>query len=122
MSLKKEINSAIVMHSVWKTRLDKCIDTGVFDTPVNIVGMDNECYFGTWLYGESITPAIRNSEVYKQVKECHAEFHRVAAKVVELSLSGNKTEATKLMAWNGEYSKITTELIKELTSWANSVD
>jgi hypothetical protein len=107
---------------MWKARLERCIETGVFDTPVNIVEMDNECYFGKWLYGEDITPTIRNSEEYKRVKDCHARFHRVAAKVVELSLSGKKTEAANLMSSSGEYTKITTELVKEMMSWADNIE
>ena len=120
MSLKNEIHSAIASHSMWKARLEKCIDAGVFDIPVDIITMDNECYFGKWLYGEAMTPIIRSSEEYKRVKECHAKFHQVAAKIVALSLSGNKTEAANLMSSNGEYTRITTELVRELSSWANN--
>jgi len=122
MSLKKEIRSAIAMHSMWKGRLEKCIKTGVFDTPVNVVEMENECYFGKWLYGENITPAVRSSEQYQKVKDWHAQFHRVAAQVVKLSLAGEKAQAANLMQLNGEYTRVTTELIGEMTAWANSVD
>lgn len=121
MLLKDEIRSAIASHSMWKARLDKCIDTGVFDTPVDVIVMDGECYFGKWLYGETMTPTIRDSEEYKRVKECHAKFHHVAAKVVILSLAGKKREAANLMSSNGEYTIVTAELVKELSSWANTM-
>jgi hypothetical protein len=110
------------MHSMWKSRIEKCIDTGTFDVPVDVIEMDDECYFGKWLYGDDLEPAVRVSAEFKRVKECHAKFHRVAAKVVALSLAGKKQEASDLMAWEGEYTKVTTELIKELTSWAEHVD
>ena len=122
MSIKKEIQSAIAMHSMWKAKLDKCIQTGIFDTPADIVKLDNECYFGKWLYEGNILSAVRNSEEYKRVVDCHARFHRVAAKIVELSLSGNKTKAAELMLSDGEYSKISSELVRELTSWAKTVE
>lgn len=122
MSIKKEIQYAIAMHSVWKSRLDKCIETGIFDTPADVVEMDNKCYFGKWLYGKTIRPAIRDSEEYKKVKECHARFHHAAAKVIKLSLSGNKKEAADLMSSSGEYTIISTELIREMISWANNVE
>ena len=122
MSLKKEINSAIAMHSMWKSRLERCVDTGTFDTPVDIVELDSECYFGKWLYSDDLAPAVRVSAEFKRVKEYHAKFHRVAARVVQLSLAGKKQEAANLMLWDGEYTRATTELIGELTSWAEHVD
>lgn len=118
MALKDEINSAIAMHSIWKARLDRCVETGSFDTPVDVVARDNECYFGKWLYGVTLTPAIRASENYQRVQACHARFHQVAAKVVELSLAGKKRDAANLMALNGEYTQVTSELIRELKAWA----
>ncbi len=121
MSLKNEINSAIAAHSLWKAKLQKALDTGVFDTPPDIIALDNQCDFGKWLHGEALPPTVRNSEEYKRVKDYHAKFHSVAAKVVELSLAGNKIEAAKLMALNGEYTTITTKLVMELQSWADKV-
>lgn len=122
MSLKKEIQSAIAMHSMWKARLDNCIETGEFDTPVHVVEMDNQCYLGKWLYGESIPSAIRQSEAYQTVKESHARFHQVAAKVVELALEGNKEEAYRLMSGNGEYTKATTDLVNKMMVWASNLE
>ena len=122
MALKKEITSAIALHSMWKSRLERCIDTGVFDTSIDIIAADDECYFGKWLYGESITPDVRDSEEYQRVKEYHAQFHQVAARVVGLALLGNKMEAAKLMSSSGEYTKITTKLVGEMISWADNME
>jgi hypothetical protein len=121
MSLKSEINAAIASHSMWKSRLERAIEAGVFDVPADMVAKDTECYFGKWLYGESITAAIRATEEYQRIKEDHAKFHRIAARVVELAISGDKAEAVKLMGPRGEYTTTTTQLVKELEDWASKV-
>jgi hypothetical protein len=121
VSLKKEISSAIASHSMWKAHFDACINTGVFDASLETIEMDNECYFGKWLYGDTITAGIRGSEEYKRVKDHHEKFHHIAAKVVKLAMSGNKAEASKLMASNGEYTKVTTQLVMELKNWADKM-
>lgn len=122
MPIKKEIQTAIAMHSMWKARLDKCIETGEFDTPLHIVEQDDQCHLGKWLYGENIPSAARTSEAYQKVRDSHAKFHQVAAKVVELALAGNKQEAYRLMSSNGEYTKATTDLVSKMMDWANSIE
>ena len=117
MSLKDEINVAIASHSIWKSRLIKAIETGTLDVPQHTIAMDDHCAFGKWLLGNDIPAEIRNSTEYKNVKDLHARFHKVAAKVAELALSGHKVEADKFMAINGEYTTITTQLISDLAAW-----
>lgn len=47
------------------------------------------------------------------MKALHAEFHKSAARVVELALAGKKAEAHDLMApVGGEYTKISSKLNK----------
>lgn len=122
MSLKNEVNSAIATHSIWKSRLERAIDAGVFDSPVETIARDDECNFGKWLlYGQSITQAIRDTEEYKRVADTHAKFHHAAAKVVELAISDDKIGAAKLMASTGEYTLITTKLVRELEAWADKL-
>jgi len=106
---------------MWKSRLLTAIDTGALDIPADTVAMDSQCPFGKWLYGEALSPTVRDSEECRRVTELHAQFHRVAAKVVALALSGKKMEADKLMALNGEYTVITTKLVMEMTAWARKI-
>ncbi|MBI3161162.1 MAG: hypothetical protein HYZ23_01565, partial [Chloroflexi bacterium] len=49
-------------------------------------------------------------------------FHRVAANIIELAISGRKIEAAKLMYHNtSEYSLVSTELVNDLQAWLNKI-
>lgn len=86
----QEIDKAIGAHGMWKGRLKIAIDTGKVDAPVTTIRMDNQCVFGKWLYGTTLTSADKSSSDYQAVKTLHAEFHKVAAMVAELVESGKK--------------------------------
>lgn len=122
MSLKRELQSAITMHSMWKAKLDECTETGIFDMLPDMVEKDNECFFGKWLYGNKISPDIRSSAEYKRVQEIHARFHQVAAEVVRLSLSGERNKAQEIMSPTGQYTLVTNELVNQLFAWAEKLD
>jgi len=118
MPLKDEISYAIASHSIWKTKLRNAIETGMLEIPLDTLKRDDECVFGKWLIGETITPAIRNSERYNRVKELHAKFHIATAQVAELVIDGDKTGAQNMMDdVNGEYTVITSKLVMELSAW-----
>lgn len=117
MGLKEEIDKAIGAHGMWKARLRSSIDTGKTEVPVATIMMDNQCEFGKWLHGTTITSAEKVSADYKQVKDLHTTFHTLAAKVAELATTGKKTEAEKMMAQGGEYAKTTSALTAAMMGW-----
>ncbi|MDI6743656.1 MAG: CZB domain-containing protein, partial [Smithella sp.] len=106
----EELDKAIGAHGMWKTRLKMAIEAGKTDTPVETIRQDNQCVFGKWLYGNTLTSVEKASQHYKTVKELHAEFHKTAARVAELALSGKKAEAETMMALSGEYAAISGKL------------
>ncbi len=118
--MKEAIKKAIAAHGMWKTRLRNAMDTGRLETPVASIRVDNQCDFGKWLYGTSINPQLKLSEHYKKVKELHASFHQLAAKVAELILSGKKGEAEKMMDMQGEYTTASEKLTKNMMDWHRS--
>ncbi len=113
----QEIDKAIGAHGMWKTRLKMAIDTGKVDTPVETIRMDNQCVFGKWLYGTTLSSADKSSSDYKNIKTLHAEFHKTAASVAELVLSGKKTEAEKLMSFSGAFTLASTNLTAAMMEW-----
>ena len=117
MSIQEEIKSAVAAHGMWKARLRNAIDKGVLEIPVATIKVDNQCAFGKWLYGASITPNIRGTKEYQAVKEAHAEFHLAAAKVAELAQVGNKAEANAHMEMGGEFAKISVKLTRAMMDW-----
>lgn len=121
MAHKDEITKAIAAHGMWKTRLTQAIESGKMDTPVDTVRMDDQCAFGKWLYGVSLDLQGTTSAQYEEVKKLHAQFHRVAAQVVELALSGKKHEALQLMSLDGEFTKISSKLTAAMSIWLKKV-
>lgn len=113
----EELDKAIGAHGMWKARLKSAIDSGKIDTPIELIRIDNQCAFGKWFYGSTISDIDKSSIHYKTIKELHAEFHRVAARVAELAISGKKAEAAKMMAYGGEYSSISSNLTQAMIAW-----
>ncbi len=120
MSLKDEINKAIGAHGMWKVRLKNAVATGKTEVPIPKIKVDNQCDFGKWLYGTTITFADKNSDHYKKVKELHAKFHEIAGKAAELATSGKKEEAEKMINTGGEYAKASAALSAAMMAWLDS--
>lgn len=104
-------------HDYWKAYLKNAVETGQIDTPVETIRSDDQCVFGKWLNGSMLTPMEKSSHYYKTVKELHAEFHKTAARVVELVLAGKKSDAAKMLSLGGEYAKISAELTLAMMKW-----
>jgi hypothetical protein len=110
----EEIDQAIAAHGYWKAYLLNAIKTGQIDIPVEMVRSDNQCIFGRWL---ATCPLEDISHHFIAVKERHEEFHKTAARVVELVLAGKKDDAEKMMSPDGEYARISTELTLAMMAW-----
>lgn len=117
----EEIEKAIAAHGKWKADLRQTLQTGKIDKPVETIRMDKQCFFGKWLDGSSLTPEEKESRHYKTVKEHHAEFHKTAARVVELVLAGKKSDAERMMSLGGEYAQISSKLILAMMDWKRSL-
>lgn len=115
MSLVDEINKGIGAHGMWKQRIIDAINTGQSEWTPAVVRQDNQCEFGKWLY--SCSPQDKVSPHYEKVKDFHAQFHKVAAGVLEIALAGKKAEAETAIGINSEYKSISGELTKEMIAW-----
>lgn len=109
--------TATQAHQKWKTRLFQCIceDERTGLDPYTIA-MDNRCDLGKWLHAvngrrPNLSPGTRS--MFSRLMQEHAEFHRVAASTVELSLQGRKDEALKNIQ-GGPYSRISNKVIGTL--------
>ncbi len=113
--LVQEINKAVGAHGVWKLKLRTAISRGSSDTPPSAVRCDNLCEFGKWLHSPTIDPAVRSSGSYQDAKRLHAEFHRCAARVLELALNKQKDEASAVL--EGEFNEHSQKLVRALGKW-----
>jgi len=120
MSFKEEITKAIGAHGMWKARLMSAIDTGKSDASVTDVAKDNACAFGQWLYGSTIDAAAKSSAGFTEVQKLHAEFHKVAAQVLQLALQGKKAEANKMIAHDSAFADVSGRLTSARMRWQKS--
>ncbi len=106
----QQIDAAVNAHSKWITELRIAIEEGssVFDP--DIVRADNHCEFGKWLY-DDFPKSTESQELFDNVREVHAKFHRKAAHILQLAVSGSAEQALKLMDYQGEFMRLSGELI-----------
>ncbi len=117
MSLKDEIKNAVGTHGMWKKKLKSAIVSGKIDVQISTIRADDQCSFGKWLHGPTITEKQKNSNYYQKVRELHAVFHEKASKVAQLAISGNKAAATKMLEVNGEFSEASASLTTAMLAW-----
>lgn len=117
MSLKQEIKKAVGDHGVWKKVLKDAVDTGKIDVQISTIKADDQCSFGRWLYGSTITEKEKNSSHYQTVRELHAAFHEKASKVAQLATSDHKARAMKMLEVNGEFTTASAALTTSMIAW-----
>jgi hypothetical protein len=115
MNIIEALDHAIAAHAKWKYRLMEAIDTGKSPWHVSDVRTDNACEFGKWLIALPLSQRL--SEYAKKVRALHAEFHGLAADVLELALAGRKTEATAAMALHSRFAEVSANLTMAVTAW-----
>lgn len=115
----EQLDKAIAAHAGWKGKLRIAIDTGKSEFDPAKVAMDNQCEFGKWFY--SLTAEDTKDLHYEEVKKHHADFHRAAAKVLDLALAGKKEEAEKEMGLNSEFSSCSSKCTIALMNWKKDV-
>jgi Chemoreceptor zinc-binding domain len=115
MNIAEALDHAIASHAKWKYRLMEAIDTGKSEWHVGDVRGDNGCDFGKWLIALPLSERL--SEHSKKVRLLHAEFHGLAADVLELALAGRKAEATAAMALRSRFAEVSSNLTMAVLAW-----
>ena len=118
MNIVEALDQAIAAHAKWKYRLMEAIDTGKSQCRVSDVRTDNSCDFGKWL--SELPLSERLSENYKKVRTLHAEFHGLAADVLELALAERKDEAAASMALGSRFATVSSNLTMAVMAWKNA--
>jgi hypothetical protein len=117
MSFAHEIAIAVRIHIGWRDKLTALIESGDLDLNAGLVGKDNACEFRRWLYGSSISLRMHCDPHFLKVHRLHREFHACAGAIVQLILEGRKQEAQALMEDDGDYTKISDQLVAAMLSW-----
>ena len=85
--------AAIEAHVRWKVRLEQYIDgTSTEKLDPNIVGMDNQCLLGKWIYGAG-GQKYGSTPLFQEIKEIHTEFHKCSAGIMCQADAGDKEGA-----------------------------
>lgn len=115
MDTTNALELAVVFHAKWKYRLMDAINTGTSQWRVADVRTDTACEFGKWL--GALPLSGRLNENCRKVRALHAEFHQLAANVLELALAGRKEEATAAMALGSRFAEVSSSLTMAVTAW-----
>ncbi len=119
MTDANKINQAIAAHARWKHVLKEAIETKKSDRSLADVKSENHCEFGQWLL--ELPLSDRQSKHWQTVRPLHAEFHQVAAKVLELALAGKREQAEAEMKISGNFTRLSTKLTIAMTNWKRDV-
>lgn len=117
----KEIEMAISAHGAWKTRLRNAITSGKLDAPLEVIKADNQCMFGKWLYGPTLSTSEKLTPTFAEIKALHAEFHLCAAQIAALAATGRKDEALGMLEGSGNYTGVSGRLTMALMRWKQQV-
>jgi hypothetical protein len=118
MEIAEALDRAVAAHAKWKYRLMEAIDTGTSAWRVADVQADDGCDFGKWLAGLRL--GDRLSHHFKQVRSLHAEFHTLAAHVLELAVGGRAAEATAAMAMGSRFAVVSSQLTMAVLAWKDA--
>lgn len=115
MNISDALDKAIAAHAKWKYRLMDAIDSGKSPWRVGDVRTDHACEFGKWLIGLLLSERL--SDHAKKVRTLHAEFHGLAADVLEMALAGRKEEARAAMAFGSRFASVSSDLTATIMEW-----
>jgi methyl-accepting chemotaxis protein len=115
MTTAEALDHAIAAHAEWKHRLQEALDAGKIPWYVGDVRTDTACELGKWLL--ALPLAQRLSGQFEKVRAQHAEFHAVAADVLEMALAGRKDEAAAAVAFGSRFTAVSSNLVMALSAW-----
>lgn len=119
MQRVSDIEKAIDAHAHWVSFIRKAVVERKLGVDLESIRADNRCEFGKWLHGAQWLEDGPVKEAYWAVRELHAEFHKVSARVVELALSGKIFHAYTLLY--GEYLTMSGRLVIAMRVWQSAL-
>lgn len=89
--------AAIEAHVRWKVRLENYIDgTTTEKLDPTIVGMDNQCVLGKWIYGAG-GEKYGTNPLFQEIREIHAAFHKCSAGIMCQADAGDRAGAIEAL-------------------------
>lgn len=110
-----KLEDAIFVHMDWKNKLTKYIKKCDHSLDHKIVGQDNVCELGQWIYSEG-EKQYSSSIIFQQLKSAHSIFHKEAGKIVEKVNKGEKLVEGGLFDSESDYGKASLNTILQITN------
>jgi len=114
--LGETLSSAIAAHGLWKMRFKLGLKDRHALPEIAIVGAEDQCECGRWLMDGTV-PELRGDPAAAEARRLHSEFHRRAARVIELMLEGLEAEAYTQVSPGGEFTRASVALTTHLMRW-----
>ena len=119
MITKKLIKNNLNAHLLWKMRFEFAISGQVpIHTPSSVLSADDQCPFGKWLYGPTLSEDETSSADFENVRELHARFHKVAGQMQDLINANEISEARLLLL--GEFEQSSKKLVDAMQAWIDN--
>ncbi len=120
--IREEIDlaQAVQAHINWKLRLQNYLDgkSGEALDPM-VICRDDQCELGKWIHGAGASH-FHGLEPFHQLRADHAEFHYVAANVVQKVQAQDSAAARTLL--EHEYPRISHKVVFALTELHKTVN
>jgi hypothetical protein len=112
---------AIEAHQKWKKRLLDVIEGSSEEAlHVDVISRDDQCLLGKWIHGSG-SQKFWSSTQFVRLRSNHAQFHACAGNVLHLAQIG-KQPAAALELKEGDYARISQEVIRDLVAVYTQVD
>lgn len=109
---KQRAESVVKAHIRWFQDLRKAVETGQSDMAPAVVALDTECEFGKWVSSE--LRASCSADLFGQIARIHADFHRTAASILTLALTGRQADARAQLGGSSELGNLSKRLIEKV--------
>ena len=122
MVTKKQISKSLNAHLLWRMRFEFAISGQVpIHTPSSVLSADDQCPFGKWLDGSTLSSEDMERGDFENVRKLHSQFHKIAGQMQDLIDSNEISKARELLL--GEFDQLSKKLMTALEKWMeNSPD
>lgn len=108
MKVSATLDSMLVAHQKWKTKLQHAIASGEL-LDVKTIKRDDCCALGKWIYGNGRIPYGHFPE-FERLMNSHKEFHFIPSIVADVINSKNLEQSHSMIAGNSQFAHSSSEV------------
>lgn len=105
-------DEAIKAHSDWKMKLSAYLRKPDGSVKPEVVGVDNKCALGQWIYGEGAKHSALPE--FTTLKTEHARFHKACSEVVKKADSGQNTSEETALGGKSEFAMASMKVVSAI--------